>query len=1023
MNRAKKLSSATSSMHQYDVFISYSHENSGDLPQAIQRGLEKFARPWYKRWALRVFRDTSGLSVNEALWPRIADAIHNSRNFILLASPQAAISPWVQKEVKERINMGGNILLVLIDGQIQWDSKNKTFDWSITNSLPRNLSEHFNDEPLYLDLRWVDAPTKRSLNYPGFRDSIAALVATIRGIDKDELHSEAVKIHRRAMQVAWSAVVILFILLSLAIFFGISASKARDDALKALVRSEARRLEIEATAAPAKKPQRKLLLAIQSIRELEKEGISPTQGSLQAIHDNMIGGHPLVGHTGGITGIEISPDGKHVLSLSNDETARVWTLESGKSIVLHGHTARLNVGSFSPDGKRIITGSSDGTARIWNADGTGDPIVLKPHRGEVKGVSFSHEGEFIATVTDDSGFSSSNSYVEMWQINGAIKSRLLAKVDRGPQSFVEFDPDDKHLLVPGPTPNSVQIISIDGIDNPYVMYHNIGIRYATFSHSGKYVATGSVDGNAYVWPLPHGSPLVLHGHNGTVYRVHFDQNDKYLITASFDGTARTWSLNNLQNFVSYQGHENFLYDARFSPDGNRVLTASLDQTARLWRRDGEGQPLVLLGHEDRVEFARFTPDGNTIITASDGDNIIRVWNAWAIGEPRILWWHTGTIFKAEISPDGSRVLTVSADGTAIIWNLRTTDHPIVLWGHTDHVMDGAFSPDGKYVVTGSTDGTTRLWQTAEGRFMHILAYHTGQVDQICFNSLGTHVVSSSWDDGFPILCNILTRKNIELRIASIAKVYDLSFSPDGQELASGWTDGIVRFWDLNGHLLRELSIGIGNSASDPGMSIRMKIQYSSSGTKLLISADDMYKGGPIVQIWSIESNSLLSNLYSGSKVVFTTRWNHSETEVAIALIDKLFIRSLDSGTSKVLRGHEGVVNDMQFSPDDTKLATASEDGTIRIWDLSSDAYPIILKGHSAAVRSVRFTPDGKSVVTASDDGTGRVWTLDANLLIAKACAVVGRNFTLEEWQQYFGNRPLEKTCTEWSLMNTTSKPK
>src|SRR6478672_10407431 len=83
----------------YDAFISYSHSVDGHLAPAVQTGLQRLARPWYRRRALRIFRDETGLSVNPHLWGSIERALDESRFFVLVASPAAAASPWVNREV------------------------------------------------------------------------------------------------------------------------------------------------------------------------------------------------------------------------------------------------------------------------------------------------------------------------------------------------------------------------------------------------------------------------------------------------------------------------------------------------------------------------------------------------------------------------------------------------------------------------------------------------------------------------------------------------------------------------------------------------------------------------------------------------------------------------------------------------------------------------------------------------------------------------------------------------------------
>src|SRR5215813_5145791 len=84
----------------YKAFISYSNAADGKLAPALQSALQQFAKPWYRLRAMRVFRDQTSLSATPELWPSIERALTTSRYLILAASPAAARSEWVQREVE-----------------------------------------------------------------------------------------------------------------------------------------------------------------------------------------------------------------------------------------------------------------------------------------------------------------------------------------------------------------------------------------------------------------------------------------------------------------------------------------------------------------------------------------------------------------------------------------------------------------------------------------------------------------------------------------------------------------------------------------------------------------------------------------------------------------------------------------------------------------------------------------------------------------------------------------------------------
>ncbi|MGH2708491.1 MAG: TIR domain-containing protein, partial [Actinomycetota bacterium] len=146
----------------YDAFISYSHAADGQLAPAVQRGLERLAKPWYRRRVLRVFRDDTGLPVTPGLWPAIAEAMDRSRCFVLLASPGAMQSEWVDREIEHwKANKGvEKILPVLTEGKWHWDRQRGDFDPEHSTAVPDALRSVFVEEPRYLDLRWARTETQ-----------------------------------------------------------------------------------------------------------------------------------------------------------------------------------------------------------------------------------------------------------------------------------------------------------------------------------------------------------------------------------------------------------------------------------------------------------------------------------------------------------------------------------------------------------------------------------------------------------------------------------------------------------------------------------------------------------------------------------------------------------------------------------------------------------------------------------------------------------------------------------------------
>lgn len=221
-------------MERYDAFISYSHARDRGIATALQDVVQRLGKPWYRRRALRVFRDDTSLAATPALWPSIVDALDGSRFLILLASPEAAASRWVDREVAHWLAHRGadTLLLALTAGELSWDEAAGDFAWSAQTPLPPALKGRFAHEP-----RWVDVRDWRLRAAPEAQDFVARaadLAAVVRGMPKEDLLSEELRLQRRALRLAWSAAAAMLGLAVAAGAAGWMAANERDRALRAL---------------------------------------------------------------------------------------------------------------------------------------------------------------------------------------------------------------------------------------------------------------------------------------------------------------------------------------------------------------------------------------------------------------------------------------------------------------------------------------------------------------------------------------------------------------------------------------------------------------------------------------------------------------------------------------------------------------------------------------------------------------------------------------------------------------------
>lgn len=328
-------------MVRFDAFISYSHAADGDLAPALRRGLHQLAKPWYRTRAAKVFVDEASLSTNPALWSSITAALGSSRTFVLLCSPEAACSEWVDREVTYWLANKPieSLLPVLTAGELVWDPHGRQLDMERSTAAPPALRAAFGEEPRHLDLRWTkvgpaSSGVALSLQNSRFKDAVADLAAPIRGVAKDDLVGEDIRQHLRTRRLARSAVAALCVLLIMAV---VSAVLARANAVRAehrRVDAEARRLGLEATGL-AGPPDLAFALAAQGFK------LRPTNVTSKALVQAADAAPQLIhlfrSHTTGVTAMLAQPAAHRVVSIDRGGMLLATDTRTG-TVVAHSNT-------------------------------------------------------------------------------------------------------------------------------------------------------------------------------------------------------------------------------------------------------------------------------------------------------------------------------------------------------------------------------------------------------------------------------------------------------------------------------------------------------------------------------------------------------------------------------------------------------------------------------------------------------------------------------------------------------------
>ncbi len=567
------------------------------------------------------------------------------------------------------------------------------------------------------------------------------------------------------------------------------------------------------------------------------------------------------------------------------------------------HENRVWSAQFSGDGNHILTGSSDNTARVWDVL-SGKLLTTLQHESALETAQFSADGSRILTASQYTA--------RVWD---ALSGKLLTTLQHeGALEGAQFSADGSRILTA-----SQHTAWVWDVLSGKLLASLQGNR-PLFSVDGSRILAASEDKTTKVLEVPGGKLLAtLAGQIDSWKSAQFSPDSSRIVTTSWGETAQVWEAQSGKLLATLVGHENSLNSAQFSPDSGRIVSTSDDMTARVWESQSGKLLATLQGHEDQVWSAHFSADGRRLVTSS-GDHTARVWDAQSGELIATLTGHEWWVTDAQFNADGSRIVTTSQDRTARVWKTQSGKLLPMLLKHGDNVISAQFSNDHSRIVTASEDKTARVWETQTGRLLATLPHENG-VRSAQFSADGKLILTAS-EDETPRVWEVQSGK-----LLATLQGNNAQFSADGRLVLTNSRDNTARVWQSqSGELLVTLQ---GNNA-----------QFSADGSRIVTTWDDMR-----ARVWDAQGGKLIATLI----------------------------------------GHEGPVTSARFCADGSRVITASRDKTARVWDAQSGELITTLQGHEGPVTSAEFCADGSRILSGSAyeaDDTVRVWDSQNGKLLA-----------------------------------------
>jgi WD40 repeat protein len=306
-----------------------------------------------------------------------------------------------------------------------------------------------------------------------------------------------------------------------------------------------------------------------------------------------------------VANTNFSSDGQTLVSVGKDSKIRLlWNLDGSLLKQIETGQSVVNSVKFSPNGQTLLSRGSNGTVKLWKRDGT-LLTTIDTEQKSITGVNFSPDGQTLVSVGKGSN-------INLWKLDGSP----LKKIETG-QSIVDsvkFSPDGKTMLSEG-SDGTVKLWKRDGTLLTTFNIEKNSAYSANFSPDGQPLLLRGNGGTVKLWKLYSTSVFTIKTNKSIVNSVKFSPDGQTLVSGGSDGTVKLWKRNGslLNTIKTINTNQHSVYDVNFSPDGQTLVSGGSDGTVKLWKRNGSLLNTIKTEQEN-VHIMNFSPDGQTLIS-------------------------------------------------------------------------------------------------------------------------------------------------------------------------------------------------------------------------------------------------------------------------------------------------------------------------------------------------------------------------------------------------------------------------